>query len=507
MEGFGERFDEREIRENFINNKEKREIVEQFIQRNKFAIDFSIEKFYKSYMPHSNPLLSLSSFAKNRGIIDADKLAKELFDVLWNRTAKIEKRKEVKEIIEQILKVFEQEQIDQKREKKKKEEADKLYNKNEEIRKESKKKGEQHQEEVNARHEKKEEKEKREEQNTFKKRLINMGMTEKEIDTMIEALLQDNEILETFIDTASANKLRKDATYGGTEKDINNPKIQNIVKRFKWKIENETAEIPDLNEILQKPKTPQGEIDITYNNGKIETTIDKKTYEICKNNKSRAINLIEEKFEIRSWLLGRIIEYVQMDILKEKIRPYMTWPYSIRKTDIIDDTMTGIDYILTFSKTTKNTEGKEITSVQQCYIDATTALHDDTLFKKSKDAKNAKVPYNYIIERAKELCGRDKEDQHLNFPEWGKFIDEWEQYTTPYLISKAIEYIEKWESYKWFLKDFLNMSDNEKTLIATDFSQHLRGQRRNELKYIMKQAKSIDIEKIEELSMPIEDVA
>ncbi|MEI7558719.1 MAG: hypothetical protein WCJ45_08290 [bacterium] len=51
------------------------------------------------------------------------------------------------------------------------------------------------------------------------------------------------------------------------------------------------------------------------------------------------------------------------------------------------------------------------------------------------------------------------------------------------------------------------MSDNEKTLIATDFSQHLRGQRRNELKYIMKQAKSIDIEKIEELSMPIEDVA
>ncbi|MEI7558721.1 MAG: hypothetical protein WCJ45_08300 [bacterium] len=139
----------------------------------------------------------------------------------------------MKEIIEQILKVFEQEQIDQKREKKKKEEADKLYNKNEEIRKESKKKGEQHQEEVNARHEKKEEKEKREEQNTFKKRLINMGMTEKEIDTMIEALLQDNEILETFIDTASANKLRKDATYGGTEKDINNPKIQNIVKRFK----------------------------------------------------------------------------------------------------------------------------------------------------------------------------------------------------------------------------------------------------------------------------------
>ena len=82
MEGFGERFDEREIRENFIKNKEKREIVEQFIQRNKFAIDFSIEKFYKSFMPHSNPLLSLSSFAKNRGIIDADKLAKELFDVL-----------------------------------------------------------------------------------------------------------------------------------------------------------------------------------------------------------------------------------------------------------------------------------------------------------------------------------------------------------------------------------------------------------------------------------------
>lgn len=220
------------------------------------------------------------------------------------------------------------------------------------------------------------------------------------------------------------------------------------------------------------------EIDVEYDNGKLTTTIDAKTYDICKYNQTKAKSLLtEEKFEIRSRLLGRVIEYIQMDILKEKLRPHMLPGFTIRKTDIIDDTMTGIDFVLVFrvideekqkemekekniekdkSKGKKEKEKEEYYIEKQCFIDTTTALNDETLFKKAEEAKKGKTPYNYFIERTKEKGRTEKEDQISTFPVAEKFVEESEKYTTPYLITKALECIEQGTSYTPYIQEFFS---------------------------------------------------
>lgn len=108
--------------------------------------------------------------------------------------------------MEESKKIQEQKKAEQKKIQKENSEKTKIENEKKTKMKES---------EIAARKEKKENKENREKSNSFKKRLLSMGlMEERHIDTIIEALLQDNEILESFIDKASAKELRKKAHYG-----------------------------------------------------------------------------------------------------------------------------------------------------------------------------------------------------------------------------------------------------------------------------------------------------
>lgn len=483
------------------------DIIQKFIEQNVSKIQFSDGKFYSTYIPQTNPISSLSSFAKNRGNKNSKELIEDLFYILSNKTLPIEKRKIAQEIVNQIQEVFQSEYIQSIKNQKKAEEKEIEKENSKRVRWEIKEEDKKHTEELAIREESKENKEQRDKKDAFKKRLVNVGiMGKNHIDTIIEALLQDNEILETFIDTKAAENLRKSANYGNIRKEIQNPKIQNIVERFKWKIKDETAEIPNIEKIKIKQKTSEPEIDVEYNNGNIITTIDEKTYETCKYNEKKAKFLLkEEKFEIRSWLLWRIIEYIQMDIIKEKVHPYIAsdLDFSIRKTDIVDDTMTGIDFILTFEKREKNEKGKEIKTTRQCYIDWTTALNDETLFKKSEEAKKAKIPYNYTIERARELSKTKKKNRNLIFPEAEKYVEKSEEYTTPYIISKALEYIEKWESYDWFIKEFFNIDKNKITDQLIDFQAHLPANQKYRSGDIALQAKRIDIKKIEEVSIEV----
>lgn len=93
------------------------------------------------------------------------------------------------------------------------------------------------------------------------------------------------------------------------------------MKRFKKKMEKETVSIPNLETIRTKPSTNKNrEIEIEYKNNDKIVILDEKTYDICKYNQEETKRLLtEETFEIRKRLLGRMVEYIQMDILKEKL--------------------------------------------------------------------------------------------------------------------------------------------------------------------------------------------
>jgi hypothetical protein len=181
-----------------------------------------------------------------------------------------------------------------------------------------------------------------------------------------------------------------------------------------------------------------------------------------------------------------------MDILKEKLHPYINGYFKLLKTDIVDDTMTGTDFVLLFRE-----DGEE----KQCFIDATTALNDETLFKKTEEAKIGKTPYNYIIERTNEAAKNNKTKEETEFPKAEKFVEQSEQYTTPFLISKILKYIEKGESYKTYIEDFFDMKRAELSAEKVEFRSHLPAKEKYRSQNIINQAKEIDIDQIKELSI------
>jgi hypothetical protein len=86
-------------------------IIQNFIEQNSSKIQFSDGKFYSTYIPHTNPIESLSSFAKSRGIKDAKNLKEDLINILDSKHVSPKVKDIAKTIEQQIAQRFQTQEM------------------------------------------------------------------------------------------------------------------------------------------------------------------------------------------------------------------------------------------------------------------------------------------------------------------------------------------------------------------------------------------------------------
>ncbi len=316
----------------------------------------------------------------------------------------------------------------------------------------------------NEKEQRKENRETREKDNTMKWRMINMWLEkEQHLDQIVDALLLSEWILERNIEKEKLDKIRKNANYD-TLKSIslkNRNKLDNIVKRFNDKLENNT--VPTINYVVDN-NLWKNMIEANWKKGIVK--VNNEYNKICEDNKNNVEKILwDEVFEIRSWIFDRVVEYIHMDIILEKMRyafknfEIKQWKKTIQhtpklaiiKTDVIDDTVSGVDYVLVYETLNNKQELEE----KACFIDATNAIGERNLRSKIEKSKESRIPHNFFIyntllESEKSWSNMTTKAEYVN-----PVIEQWNE-CVPFLISKSLEKIENGEDYKMFIKDFLD---------------------------------------------------
>lgn len=452
------------------------EILKKFIEQNEAKIDFydKDKKYASNYAPHLNPVTHLSSFAKRRESKNGWELARSIVEALSIKTPSKQKHEAAKNIVQQLLSLSEEEKKAIQSEQKIKEQKEK----DEEIRKEKEIKTKETTREKAKEITKKPEIKKETTEilfaNDHKSNLVISWLeTEKHMNLVTDALLQDDEIMTALLWPEILNHIKEFSIDQKTYTEQEKRAMTNIQQRCRKKINEETqTNIMDQEEIIWNIELKKNELMIDYDEGETKITVQAQTRSEIKNQNEKIARDVIKNFWLRSRVFDRIIEYIEMDIIKAKVHPYFK-EYILKKTNATDDTYAGVDFMLLF--TDKNNETKI------AFIDALISNQEKKIEAKQEAAKKETIPYNAYITYLETKTKKQKENQRDIMKPVKKYAEILEPNITYFIISNSLQKIEQGKEYHQIIKKI--------------FQKDLRSEEYSKLKNFCQTKNNINIKK------------